>query len=107
MNYNQQTIQLLQKYLPIVLQSKLHFNKMVILIQSKYYFQVDETNLQKKLEKYLEASYRNDRVKVSMRLIRGEYDTGQENDEKWIWIDSREIVVLAQEAVENTKAKTC
>jgi len=107
MNTNKQTVHLLQKHLPTVLQSRLYFYKMVILIQSKYHFQVDETNLQKKLEKYLEASYRDDSIKISQRLIRGKYDTGYRKDDKWIWIGSQEIAVLAQEAVENTKAQTC
>ncbi|KYJ86569.1 hypothetical protein [Sulfurovum riftiae] len=107
MNSNEQTIHLLQKHLPSILQREQYFYKMVVLIQSRYYFHVDEINLRKKLEKYLEASCCDDNVKIAQRLIGGKYDTGYEKDENWIWLGSREIAVLAQEAVENTKAQIC
>ena len=95
--YKNTTIINLQKYLPLILNNQNHFNNFSIQILEKYDFVVDEYNLRKKLQKFLDASFRTDNLSTSNRLIRGTFNDN--NDINWIWLNSREVGLIATDSI--------
>lgn len=91
---------MLQKYIPMILENDLYFKSFSAYIFSQYTFEVNIEHLRKKLNVYLKESFRDDVVVQAQRLIRGEYEPLDNDKITWIWVSSKDVGLMAQEAVE-------
>jgi len=91
------TRDMLQKYIPTILENDAYFEKFVFYLLDQYNFKVDVVHLRKKLGIYLEESYRTDSVALAQRLIRGEFMG--EDKVHWIWLSSKEIAFITKNTV--------
>lgn len=99
-NYNdKKIIMFIQKYIPMILENEIYFKIYVDYLLKKYDFEVIKEHLQKKLNIFLTNSFRNDSVRLSPQLVRGEYQSG-DHQESWIWLTSKAIGEIAYYVVE-------
>ena len=92
---------MLQQYVPTILENDAHFKQFSTYILDQYYFKVNEDHLRKKLHTFLKESYRTDSVSLAQRLIRGEYTDDDKDKANWIWFSSQKIGLIAQNIVRN------
>ena len=93
---------ILQKYIPMILENDVYFKRFSAHIFSQYHFEVNVEHFRKKLNIYLEESFRFDTVVKAQRLIRGEYKPFDNDNTTWIWLSSKDVGLMARDAVEGT-----
>ena len=91
---------MLQTYIPKVLENDVYFRSYVVYLLNQYSFAVNEEHLRKKLNIYLKESHRTDPVALAQRLIRGEYKPYDKDKVNWIWLNSKEIGLIAHKILE-------
>ncbi len=90
----------LQKYIPMILENDVYFKSFSAHIFSQYSFEVNAEHLRKKLNIYLKESFRTDAVAQAQRLIKGEYKPFDNDKITWIWLSSKDMGSIAQNVVE-------
>ncbi len=95
------TRNILQQYIPKILEDDVLFKQFAAYILEQYHFTADEDHLRKKLHIFLKESYRTDSVALAQRLIRGKYIDDDRDKANWIWLSSQEIGLIAQNIVRN------
>jgi len=95
------TKNILQQYIPTILEDDLLFKQFAAYILEQYHFTADENHLRRKLHIFLKESYRTDSVALAQRLIRGEYNGDNRDKAHWIWLSSQKIGFIAQSIVRN------
>ena len=94
------TKNILQQYIPAILEDDVLFKQFAAYILEQYHFTANKDHLRKKLHIFVKESYRTDNVALAQRLIRGKYiDDGDK--ENWIWLSSQKIGLISQNIVKS------
>ena len=90
------TKNILQQYIPAILEDDALFKQFATYILEQYYFTANEDHLRKKLHIFVKESYRTDSVALAQRLIKGENLDGDRDKVNWIWLCSQKIAFIVQ-----------